>query len=460
MKKLKNQKTATKVAIVAGAAALMALTPQTQAQTSVDNLLNKLEQKGILTPNEADELKAENETNSVEDFNKAFNSKFAMPDWIKDYKLSGDFRGRFDDVSTEIPAFGGHDNNIRLRYRLRAGLVVDMQNDLQVGFRLISGDAPGAFGGNPLSGNSTMLGNASKKFVYVDQAYGKWAAINDGTWMVAGTIGKMSQPFQESYMLFDPDYSPEGAALQATYKINEENSLAFNGAGFVLDQVNTRGPFLYGGQAMWNANWTPALGTVAGIATYDIANDANFAASAAGTPYDSNRGNTITGAAAGDPFARHFNPIVGSASVTYTLDSFPLYTGKFPITAAGEFMDNPAAGSNNKGWWAGVSLGKAVKRGSWDISYRYQRLEADAWWDQIVDDDNIAATPTVPAVVPETGAAVGGTNIKGHLVKLDYAIFDSLTFSFTCYINDLINNPVPSASSSAVHAMADLMWKF
>ena len=105
MKKLKNQKTATKVAIFAGAAALMALTPQTQAQTSVDNLLNKLEQKGILTPNEADELKAENETNSVEDFNKAFNSRFAMPDWIKDYKLSGDFRGRFDDVSTGIPAF-------------------------------------------------------------------------------------------------------------------------------------------------------------------------------------------------------------------------------------------------------------------------------------------------------------------------------------------------------------------
>ena len=97
MKKLKNRRPLTNVAIFAGATALMALTPNTHAQTSVDNLLNKLEQKGILTPNEADELKAENATNSVADFNQAFNSKFAMPDWITSYRLYGDFRGRYDE---------------------------------------------------------------------------------------------------------------------------------------------------------------------------------------------------------------------------------------------------------------------------------------------------------------------------------------------------------------------------
>jgi hypothetical protein len=174
------------------------------------------------------------------------------------------------------------------------------------------------------------------------------------------------------------------------------------------------------------------------------------------TTYDTNIGNTLSGGA----FATRFNPIVASGSVTYTLDSFPLYQGKFPIKVGGEYMNNPAAGSNNKGWWGGVTFGKSGKQGTWDLSYRYQRLEADAWWDQIVDDDNIAVTPATPAVIPETGAAAAGTNIKGHLVKFNYSIFDSLTFTFTCYVNDLINNPVPSARSSAVHAMADLMWKF
>ena len=454
MKKLKNQRTTTKAAIFAGAAALMALTPKTHGQTSVDNLLNKLEQKGILTPNEADELKAEDATNSVADFNQAMNSRFPMSDWVTSYKLYGDFRGRFDDVSTETPAFSGHDNNIRLRYRLRAGLIVNMKDNLQLGFRLASGDAPAASnttGGNPLSANTTMQGNASKKNFYVDTAYGKWTVINNETWMVAGTIGKMDQPFQESYMLFDPDYTPEGAALQATYTINDRNSLAFNSGAFVLDQVNTRGPFLYGGQAVWNASWTPKLTSSVGVAAYDIVDKANLK-----TTYDSNLGNTLTAGS----YTYDFNPIAVSGSMTYTLDRFPLYPGAFPIKLAGEYMDNPGAGSNNKGWWAGVTLGKSGKKGTWDVSYRYQRLEADAWWDQIVDDDNIAVTPTTPAVIPETGTAAGGTNIKGHLVKFNYSIFDSLTFGFTCYINDLINNPVPGAKTGAVHAMADLMWKF
>jgi hypothetical protein len=484
MKRIKSQNNTTKVAIFAGAAALMALTPQTHAQSSVDALLNKLEQKGILSVDEAKALKAENERGSADDFNKALSSKFPMPDWVTSYKLYGDFRGRYDDVSTDIPAFATpgagvpkkEDNNMRLRYRLRVGLTVNMKDDLQVGFRVGSGD------GGPLSNNQTLSGNASKKTLYVDAAYGRWTPINDGTWMVAGTLGKMDQPFQESPMLFDPDYTPEGAALQATYKINDKNSLAFNGAGFVLDQTTSRGPFLYGGQIIWNSTWSPKISTSLGIADYDIADDSNFPVTSNlngadepngyVTPYDSNLGNATVKTTIpqgvgiiptpGYKFANHFNPIVASGSATYTLDSFPLYRGAFPVKFAGEYMNNPDAAKNNEGWWAGVTLGKSGKKGLWDISYRYQRLEADAWWDQIVDDDNVAVFPDknkIPNAVL-SNQAVGGTNIKGHLIKFNYSIYDSLTFSFTAYINELINNPVPSKSTGAVHAMADLMWKF
>jgi hypothetical protein len=479
MKKINRQNNNTKVAIFAGAAALMALTPQTHAQSSVDALLNKLEQKGILSVDEAKELKAENATNSINDFNSAMNAKFPTPDWVTSYKLSGDFRGRYDEVSTATPAYknssGGaavDDTNIRLRYRLRVGLTINMKDDLQVGFRLGTDDAGStANGGNPLSNNSTLQANGSKKFIYVDAAYGKWMPINDGTWMVAGTIGKMDQPFQASSMVFDPDYTPEGGALQATYKVNNGNSLAFNGGAFVLDQGNSRGPYLLGAQAIWNANWTPKLGTSLGIAEYTISNKKDFIPNAgatlgtSGAPYDTNLGNTIVpgvvaaGSSAGTP-SSDFNPFVVSGSVTYTLDSFPLYPGAFPIKLAGEYMDNTAAADNqNIGWWGGMTLGKSGKKGTWDLTYRYQQLDADAWWDQIVDDDNVALFPTSAT----TGSAAGGTNIKGHMVKLNYSIFDSLTFSFTAYINDIVNpsiNAMPTAKTDAVHAMADLMWKF
>ncbi len=463
MKKTKKLNSSSKVALFAGAAALMALTPNTNAQSSVDDLLNKLEQKGVLTVDEADQLKAENAKDSATDFNKAFNSKFPMPDWVTSYRLYGDFRGRFDERTTPNPI---QEDNIRLRYRLRVGLEVNMKDNLQVGFRLGTDDDPGSnpIGGDPLSNNTTLQGNAAKKFIFVDAAYGKWTPINDGTWMVAGTIGKMNQPFQESWMVFDPDYTPEGGALQATYKINDQNSLAFNGGAFVLSYVSNGAEnmsFYYGAQVMWNANWTQHLSSSLGVSGFDIVNRDQLSTN---NVYAYNSGNALNALHAPQ---YNFNPVVVDASVTYKLDSFPLYKGAFPIKLAGEYMINPAAPgtggttdgepNGNQGYNLGVTFGQAAKKGTWDVSYRYQSLDANAWYAQIVDDDNVVFGNS-------SGSFPGGTNIKGHLFKADYALTDALTFSFTCYVNSMIGNtittPAAGASSKAVHAMADVMWKF
>jgi Putative porin len=435
MRKIKKRNLTSQVALFAGAAAFMTFVPQpARAQSTVDDLLNKLEQKGILTVKEADELKNENQQDSATDFNKELSSKFPMPDWVTSYKLSGDFRGRFDDETTDAASLA---DRIRLRYRLRVGLVVDMKDNLEVGFRLGSGD------GGPLSNNQTLSDNGSKKVIYVDTAYGKWTPIHNDDWTLAATIGKMNEPFDASAMVFDPDYTPEGGALQSAYKLTDNQSFKFNGAAFVLDEIakSSRDPFLYGAQAIWDAQWTPQIGTSFGVAFYDIVNKENLSAT-----YDSNAGNTLVGGA----LVNNYNPVVVDGSATYTLDRFPLYNGKFPIKVAAEYMNNPGADSNNEGYWAGVTFGKSGKKGTWDISYRYQRLEADAWWDQIVDDDNIAYA---------NGGFAGGTNIKGHWVKVDYSITDALTFTFTCYMNDLINT-TPGTKSDALHAMADIMWKF
>ena len=476
--KMPKKRNHTKVALFAGATALMSLAPQTYAQSSVDALLDKLEQKGILSVDEAKELKAENATNSVDDFNKALGAKFPTSDWVTSYRLYGDFRGRFDDISTSGPvgtpgtpnsSFNNSENQTRLRYRLRVGLTINMKNNTEVGFRLASDDAASssntAGGGNPLSNNSTLQGNGSKKGIYVDAAYGKWTPINDGTWKLAGTFGKMDNPFQLSPMVFDPDYTPEGAALQGTYKISDNQSLMLNNAFFILNQFNSRDPLMYGSQIIWNANWTPKLSSSVGLAALDI-------------------DNINEGTDAGGDFGRwlrfqswqyHQNCQYQRQSVCLSGEQLQshhrrcecdIYAGQFsplprrvPVKLAGEYMVNPGASGSNQGWWTGATIGKSGKKGMWDITYRYQYLEADAWWDQVVDDDNVARFLTTPTS-PTTTSAVGGTNIKGHLVKFNYSIFDSLTFSFTAYINDLISNPYPGTSTDAIHAMADLMWKF
>jgi len=358
MKKLKKQNH-TKVALFAGATALMALTPNTHAQSSVDALLNKLEQKGILTVDEAKELKTENQQYSTNDFNKAFGSKISMPDWVTSYKLYGDFRGRYDEMTTDSPGSTSlsAQDRVRLRYRLRVGMLVNMKDDLQVGFRLGSGDS----GGNALSNNTTTENNGSKKPVWVDAAFGKWTPINDGVWMLAATIGKMDQPFQVTPMEFDPDYTPEGAALQGTYKINDHHSIALNSAAVVLDEESksSRDPFMFGGQLIWNATWSPKVESSLGVAAFSIVNTGMLTTN--NVP-NINQGNTRE---SNGGLMYNYNPIVASGSATYKLDSFPLYKGAFPIKVAGEFMDNPAAPSqSNQGYWGGITFGKSGRKGT------------------------------------------------------------------------------------------------
>ncbi|MGA2786976.1 MAG: putative porin [Verrucomicrobiota bacterium] len=473
MKKPKKQNHA-KVALFAGATALMALIPNSHAQSSVDALLNKLEQKGILTVDEAKELKAENQQDSTNDFNKAMNSKFQMPDWITSYKIYGDFRGRYDEVASTDGNTHFVDR-IRYRYRLRAGLIVSMKDNLEVGFSITSGDPASGSGGfnnagQPLSNNSTFQDNGTKKDVYFDTAYGKWTVLNSDGWLLSATVGKMYNPLQFTPMVFDPDWTPEGAAVQGGYTFNDQHSILVNGVAFVEDQEvgggdtgSVRTPALFGGQAIWNANWTKRIATSLGIGGFAIINQTNL--TTASVPYI-NQGNTRIAAGGVGFLVNNYTPIIADASVTYKLDSFPLYPGAFPIKVAGEYINNVGANqnnNNNQGCWVGVTFGKSGKKHAWDVSYRYEYLEADAMYDQLVDDDNGAYYQNAP-----TGGAVGyfgGTNLKGSLIKANYSITDALTFSFTCFLNELINpglntGGVGEPKNSAIHAMADLMWKF
>jgi hypothetical protein len=471
----------TKVAIFAGTTALMGLAPNIYAQSSGDALVDKLEQKGILSADEARELRVENKQDAsnsfTNNFDQAFNKATGTPDWVMGYKFSGDFRGRYDEVAS-TDGNKTFDARTRYRYRLRVGLVVTLKGGLETGFRITSGDPATANSfnnaGNPLSNNSTLQDNGTKKNVYIDTAYGKWTALNGDGWLFSMIIGKMDNPLQFTPMVFDTDWTPEGAAIQSGYTFNDQQAILVNGAAFVEDQEvggtdkgSVRAPALFAGQAIWNANWTSRLGTSLGIGGYILENSVNL--TTANVP-EINQGNTRT---AGGVLVNGYTPIIADASATYKLDSFPVYPGAFPIKVASEYINNvdtSSGNNNNQGYWAGVTFGKSGKAHTWDISYRYEYLEADATYDQLVDDDNGTYYQNAP-----TGGSAGwfsGTNIKGHMIKANYSITDSLTFTFTCFLNQLISpnlnaptgSPTPGnngePNNSAIHVMADLMWKF
>jgi len=418
---------------------------------SVDALLDKLVDKGVLTVKEANELREE----SDKDFTKAHAAKTGMPEWVSALKFNGDIRLRYENFTAENPAFV--DRN-RFRYRLRFGMVATLMDDFEAGFRLTSSDPVGTTGGDPISGNTTFQDNASKKFVYIDQAYAKWSPFKGPAFYGSVTGGKMENPFVGSDMVFDADYTPEGFALQSAYQFNDVHAAEFIGGGFILDELggSSLDSFMYGVQARLDSAWTSKVKTSGGVAAFIIQNDENLTN---GNVPNVNRGNTRNGA--GAP-VYNFNPIYADASVTYSLDHAPMYAGPFPIKAGVDYIINPAAPSSadNYGYSAGVTFGKAGKKHTWELSYTWKYLGNNAWYEEVVDSD-FGAFYQDPQVNSGLGAGYGsGTGVKGHIVKLAYSPYDSITLSAKWFRTELLN-PSPAGSDSLMNRVqVDALWKF
>lgn len=436
-------------ALLVGAACAVCYQPEARGQTS-EALMDALVRKGILTEQEAEDIKAD-----VAKEHRQYNKITVAGKTVSGLNLYGDFRGRYEMFASENDAFV---NRNRFRYRLRAGLTYTMFDQFEAGFRLSSSEASGTFGGDPISGNTTFSDNGSKKFLYLDLAYGRWYALNTPEWTTALTIGKMENPFVFSDLVFDGDYTPEGGSVQFGHVFSDQHSVRFNGGAFVLDEISasSNDPYLFGAQVRWDAKWNQKISSTAGVAGLALYNDESLPN---GNVPNVNRGNTRN--AAGTP-AYNFNPIVADVALTYSLDRVPLYPGAFPIKVGGDYMVNPAtpSGVDNYGYSAGITFGKAGKKGTWEVAYTYKWLGSDAWWEELVDSDFGAYyAGTLPNSA--LGAGYGaGTNVKGHIARISYSPFDSVLLSGKALFTDLIN-PVPAGSeSSMVRLQVNANWKF
>jgi hypothetical protein len=414
------------------------------AAQSDDALLNKLVGKGILTTEEVADLKKE----SAQNFTKAYQAKTGLPDWVTALKLNGEFRGRYENFHGSDESFVDRD---RLRLRIRLGATAILKDNFEVGMRLTTGVSEGEPNGN----NATLQDDASKKAIALDTAYAKWTPVQNGTWSAAFTFGKMLNPFITSDLLWDGDITPEGFAEQFTYKINEQHKASLTLGQFVLDelQFSSHDPFLWGGQVRWDAAWSKKWSSTMGFTAMSISHVEMLTN---GAVPNISAGNTRRPGSG--ELAAKFNPVNVDAGITYTLPSAPLYNGAFPIRVGGDYLYNPATSSDNHGWSAGFALGKAGKRGTWELLYRYRVMEADAWYEELTDSDSGGFYKAAPAGGKSNYA--GGANVRGHIFAAGYSPTDSITLVATYYLTELIHeNPVGSDSGMGRLQLSSI-WKF
>jgi len=323
----------------------------------------------------------------------------ALPDsWSERISIAGDFRYRYEEIDIE-----GLELRDRNRIRARAEIKARLPYDLVVGTGLASG------GDDPVSSNQTLGGAGSRKDLHLNLAYVRWQPSEE----FFLSAGKMKNNFYrpgKSGLLWDNDYNPEGLGAQWS------NDLLFvTGAVNMLESDSNRRnqQVSWGVQAGLNGSLGPVSVTT-GLGYFDvpIAGDETFFGDA-----DNFYGNSF---ACADPqgldgcvYLYDYEQL--EWFVEMGMDVFDL-----PLKVYADGVKNRAVDDFDSGWLVGLSLGKAKQRGSWQIGYEYQDLEADAVFGLVSDSD----------------FAGGGTDGKGHKLFGAYALHPKVQLSVTYFLNN------------------------
>jgi len=136
----------------------------------VDILLQKLVDKGILTAGEASQVRTETEEEAKVE--AAQGKTPGVPDWVRNIKLKGDFRLRYQYKHDKADNDVASDTHIG-RVRVRVGLEGKVNDKLMAGVGLATNS-----GGDPRSTNITFGdkngGYSTKMEIRLDYAYAKY----------------------------------------------------------------------------------------------------------------------------------------------------------------------------------------------------------------------------------------------------------------------------------------------
>jgi hypothetical protein len=203
-----------------------------------DPVLDLFVQKGFVTQQEAEKVKAEAEAMRTNQMlmPQLPESRWKISKGLKDVELFGDVRLRYEDRSAADPA-GNNIDLQRFRYAIRVGLRGEVFDDFYYGFRVETSANPRSSfvtlgtssSGTPYQGpygKSTSIINIGQ--VYLGWRPGEWLDI---------TLGKMPNPLYTTPMVWSPSLNPEGAAERLYYTVGEADLFATFGQ-FIYEDIN------------------------------------------------------------------------------------------------------------------------------------------------------------------------------------------------------------------------------
>ncbi len=406
--------------------------------TTVDALIEKLVDKGILTADEADLLKGRIVYDSK--VIQEANMKRDIPEWVQNSKFSGDMRVRFQDQKRK----NGSVNNSQGRIRARLNFETKLTDKAKVVFGIATnGGANNARSNNLTFSGDTSTEAANKPFaktnVVLNKAYGAYTFNPNVSFMA----GKMDNPIWEPMeFLWDGDITPEGGSLRLDKKINDNFGVWATGNSFVLNNfsASTSDPFMWVVQTGLNAKAGEKLDAKL-VGTYQ--GYANIKSGFTGSRTNNTAGSAGIGA---NSLLYDYTAPMGAVDVGINDPFGELLPSRIYIPRVGvfgQYTQNPSPDTDNKAFMAGVYMGnsKVSGFGTWKATAAFKKIEKDAWLD----------------ILPDSDFYSGNTGVKGFESIFEFGLAKNMTFVFDYYQARRIK----VANKAPEHLFqADINWKF
>ena len=356
--------------------------------------------------------------------------------WYDKIKFSGDFQNRFEYTSDDtVKNSTDVVKRYRERIRLRVGASADVVQDLKVHFRLNSGE-----GSNPISSYQSLTTGFSKKSVVLDLAYAEYKPSSESSLFgLNAVVGKINTPFYRpgsSDLLWDPDLTPEGVYAAYSHDIGSKFSIKGLLGGFWIEErAKDADSGMLAVELIGTFKATEKLKFDLGISYFNYGNaDDNLPF------YDATKGfGNSTNAAVAPATAISYNGDFDLLNIGFEAG----YEFDFaPVNFFIDYVNNSGAETDlDTGFLVGFSIGKIKGPKSWQFSYAYRNLEADAVVGAFSDSEN----------------AGGGTNIKGSKISVQYAIFKNTVAGLHVFIG---NKNIETTSDKYTKVQFDLSFRF
>ncbi len=375
----------------------------------VDILLQKLVDKGVLTPGEAQQVGTETKEQVKKEIAQG---KFSsLPAWVQNTKLKGDFRLRYQDDYANASASSKQNNKQRARFRLRLGLESKVNDKILVGVGLATGintsDAKGLTSADTSrSTNQTFGQGFGKAPISLDYAFAQYTPTPWAT--IVG--GKFKNTLWEpGDLIWDTDINPVGASLKLNKDINSNLSLFMNTGILTImeDTGNTTAPTMFTIQPGVNYKANDSINVKGAVSYYQAFGvKGKLLNGAVGT----NSGYTVSGSTVSGALLYDYADITPALEISFK-DPFKALGSDIPYLALfGEYVQNinSAVKNDNTGYMLGFKFGaeKVENFGDWQFRYNYAMLGKDAILDILPDSDRYG----------------GKTGIRSHEGMLDFGL--------------------------------------